>query len=467
MMIDLKTTLLILLILLVLCFVLCGDNSSYDSYEDSREDSRENCCGSMYYGKRNRRFEHLDTAQNQQNEALQSIVSVYNKDDMKVNKMTAPIINTDNITSTNDLTLTNNNMTINTGGSLILKGGVCAGDVCLSASDFMNALSKLNKNDFMYSSRPEDHTIYQNILVAIAPSIDQMSTSQPLAKSGSPTTWTTSNDWNKRPVLSTGVGNKNYPDGISVLVPAGKSVIWLRLANDRWNAVKVFDQDYNSNGKEYNIYGSGYRNLNTFAPDGGTLDSYWKSHKWVPMVVPKEATDKKYVVVNKFYEGMGDMTISGLAFSTNPWNHATNSAAAYRWQANGGDQAGWDSNSGNWNNDLNVLILPNGIRTFSVPFIYSGKDKLVFIVEHNNNWDCLLHTSVKVNGQFIERFKTTYDNPFSRHYNGKLYQRYIAAKIPASLVGPSYNCKTITLSIDMTQQDNSIFFREMGSHDAY
>ena len=57
----------------------------------------------------------------------------------------------------------------------------------------------------------------------------------------------------------------------------------------------------------------------------------------------------------------------------------------------------------------------------------------------------------------------TYDNPFSRHWNSKLYERYIAARIPNQVI-PA-NARYLNVVIDMTKQDSQINFREIGTHD--
>ena len=38
----------------------------------------------------------------------------------------------------------------------------------------------------------------------------------------------------------------------------------------------------------------------------------------------------------------------------------------------------------------------------------NNKDKLLYIVDHNDNWIGIQHTSVKVNGVLIEKFRTSY-----------------------------------------------------------
>jgi hypothetical protein len=74
-----------------------------------------------------------------------------------------------------------------------------------------------------------------------------------------------------------------------------------------------------------------------------------------------------------------------------------------------------------------------------------------------------MHGKVWVNGQNIERFRTTYTNPFATHYNSKLYMRYMAALVPSHLI--RHDSKFLDVRIDMGQSDHHIHMREMGTHD--
>ncbi len=113
-------------------------------------------------------------------------------------------------------------------------------------------------------------------------------------------------------------------------------------------------------------------------------------HKWCPIPLRRQGDYIIYSDRNRL-----GCWISGIAFSKNLWNHAKNGALAYHWQINGGSQAEW--NSGNWNNDL-IAMVPVGITTeYIVPVVPSNRDKLLYLVEHNNSWDGVAHTSLLVN----------------------------------------------------------------------
>src|SRR5262249_3726506 len=124
--------------------------------------------------------------------------------------------------------------------------------------------------------------------------------------------------------------------------------------------------------------------------------------------------------------------ISGLAFSKNPWAHAAQSAIGYHWAVNGGGRIRWDR--GDWSDDVLGKIDAKKNLELKVPVVPSGRDKLLYLIEHNSDWNGVMHTAITVQGQPVERFMDTYDNPFSRHWNSKFRDRYIATRIPNALI---------------------------------
>jgi len=200
----------------------------------------------------------------------------------------------------------------------------------------------------------------------------------------------------------------------------------------------------------------GYRKLNSIAPDGGCTDAFWDVHHWVAIPLRGEGS------YNVYSDKYSDDWISGIAFSKNLWNHAYNSAVAYYWGLNPGTGVpSWSTE--NWNND-NLAYFPlNTNIEVLVPVMPTGGDKIVYIVEHNNNWMGTQHGNVFINGQPVERFRTTYSNPFATHWNSKIYERYMATRIPANLIQATD--KFVRLKIDMTNSNNHIHFREIGTHD--
>src|SRR6202030_717956 len=84
--------------------------------------------------------------------------------------------------------------------------------------------------------------------------------------------------------------------------------------------------------------------------------------------------------------------ISGLAFSKNPWGHAAQSAVGYYWAVNGGGATGWASD--NWNGDTLAKIDAKTKLVLKVPVVPSGRDKLLYLIEHNSNWNGAMHTAI-------------------------------------------------------------------------
>lgn len=396
-------------------------------------------------------------------EALQGIVSIYNKDKMSVNNMDAKIMTADSITSGN----------INSKGELSLSGlkikltgDICAGNICMTSDNFMRMLDKLNKNEYMYSSDPKDYFIFNDILSGLSLSQDKLDERTPYVKNGDPkgfnaTTYSNTNLWNGRTMINIGTSGNVYPNGLLVNMPANTSTLWIRILNERWSTFEIYDTNKNLYGR----FSSGQRKLNNISPDGGTHDDSWNIHIWMPIGLPISQNPKKYIIVNPSNSN-SDGWISGIAFSANPWGHASASALSYHWKNNASDEVrDWRDT---WNNDHHASFIPSKITNIKVPIVHTNKDKLVYIVEHNDARSSNQHTLLKVDGKPIERFMTTYDNPFSRHYNSKLYQRYMAAKIPTSMLDKSKNF--ITLTVDMSKQknnDHTITFRELGTHDLY
>jgi hypothetical protein len=276
-------------------------------------------------------------------------------------------------------------------------------------------------------------------------------------KLGNPRLWHETHPlWHKRHILRFGNGRVSGRAGLRVDVPQGYDTLWVRVLNDRWFHMRVRGvEDHEHSAVEK--YTAGHRCLNEFSPDGAAPDSYHRLHMWVnvPLRYPG-----KYDLMSEIHS---DSWISGIAFTTNPWNMARNSAVGYHWGVNGGTKLRWHTH--NWNNDNLASLDAGAVRTLMVPVIYSGRDKLVYMVEHNNNWIGTMHADVRVGGEMIERFRTTYNNAFATHYNSKFYDRYIAARIPAHLIQPGQ--KFVELRVNMAMSDHHIHIREAGTHDFY
>lgn len=273
------------------------------------------------------------------------------------------------------------------------------------------------------------------------------------------TSWR-SNKWpmplGGRRIIKFGGNNETFGNGAEINIPGGYNTLWVRILGQRWNVIGVFSK----RGTPLGAWAGGFRSANCYCPDGSLHDSdtpdNFAFHQWLPIPVG----GSEAVLLHSMQGTNDGFWLSGLAFSKNPWNHATQSADGYRRGLNGGEPIGW--NSDNFNNDVAGQIEGNTNKELKVPVVPSGRDKLLYLIEHNSNWNGCQHAGITINGQPIERFVATYDNPFARHWNSKFYCRYIAARIPAKLTS---GVNFLSVRIDMGGITNSIFFREIGTHD--
>ncbi len=318
-------------------------------------------------------------------------------------------------------------------------------------------------NDRMY---PSDALIYQEIFAARDSGAIRLVGNAPYDDH----TYAGGSLWARRHIIKFGSGNDPDGSGALVTIPAGYTTVWVRVLGDRWNVIKAKYAD--GAAEDVGTFIGGLRSLNSYCPDGSTADGCWigddawgnkgvgvVAHQWVPIPAGRPGQ----LVLTSKPSTSHDFWISGLAFSRNPWGHATQHALGYPWAVNGGvaNAVAWDN--ANWNRDVLSKILPQTKPLLKVPVVPTGRDKLLYAVDHNDNWACSLHVGITVNGEAIERFVTTYDNPFARHWNSKFYERYLAARIPARL---TQGLRFLDVQIDMMMQDNSNFyFREMGTHD--
>ncbi len=319
----------------------------------------------------------------------------------------------------------------------------------ISISSDLNKIKDSNKNQQkMY----EDAIIYQDPIMALETGV--------INKLGNPIGWDEQtyriNTYERRKMINIGNTQQNNGNGMLVKVPEGYNVLWLRVLNDRENVYRVTNVNFQD--EQIEKYACFARGLNEISPDGTTSDSYDYLNKWCP--IPLRRPGDYIIYSDKNRDGCW---ISGLAFSKNIWNHAKNGALAYYWRINGGSEAEW--NSSNWNNDV-IAMVPYGKTTeYNVPVVASGNDKLLYLVEYNSNWDGLMHTSLLINDKPVERFRTTYYNPFATHINSKIFQRYVAVRVPKEYI--ANDSKFLNLKINMEMNNRQINFREIGTHDYF
>jgi hypothetical protein len=112
-----------------------------------------------------------------------------------------------------------------------------------------------------------------------------------------------------------------------------------------------------------------------------------------------------------------------------------------------------------------------GGLVLQVPVIPNGRDKLLYLVnaprlrenDEGSYDNGLQFTALRVNGQPVERFLATYDNPFAHFWNSRPGCNYNAALIPAERI-PA-DARFLSVEIDLSRQFDDIKFREVGTHD--
>lgn len=392
--------------------------------------------------------EHMDN-----NEAIGNIASIYNTQLAKFDNLT---ISNDIQTATVSTPVLKAPASISVSSPLIIGNQFCSGNVCMDAQNLAPWI-RTQQFPYIYSTKPSDYVIYNDVFAAMS--------SNAMAKSGSPAGWDNtsyaSNLWNGYKILNIGTGSTSdqAPAGITVNVPTGMNVIWFRVLNcDRWTTLTV---------KGYPVNTCGYRCCAKIRPDGA--DDSGTCHRWIPYPVAGPGT---YYVsgASSAYTSSGNW-ISGLGFSTNPYNHAMTSGIAYQWKLNGGSGVGWNSSS--WpggdgsgaNGGDNLAFIPRGqTATLVVPTVKSGNDKMLYFLSLGRVADATYVSMCKitVNGTPVDRFYP-YNNSFSKYYNSKPNLNYFSTRVPASLI----TGQTVSIVIDATSPDigDNVYFREVGTHD--
>jgi hypothetical protein len=308
------------------------------------------------------------------------------------------------------------------------------------------SINEKNENmHFMY----KEAIIHQDIIEVLDKGL--------ISKLGEPISWDDhtyrEKQYSRRKMINIGVNTQVNGNGLKVNVPEGYDVLWLRVTNHKRNIFRIAALD--AQDEVIEKYSCFSRSLNEISPDGTSNDGSSNSHKWCAMPLHQKGN---YIV---YTENRTDGWVSGLSFGKNIWHHARNDASAYHFKINGGSSVNWVKD--NKINDFLAFLAPKTIGKFIVPVVPSGKDKLLYFVEYNNNWDSVFYAGITVNSKSVEGLRTTYLNPFATHFNSKFYQRYMATRIPKELIAD--DAKFLTVYVDMSLSDTTIYFREIGTHD--
>jgi hypothetical protein len=274
--------------------------------------------------------------------------------------------------------------------------------------------------------------------------------------------------------------NNLNTDAIEITVPpyngdiSGQdySVLWVQLLNDRLSTFKVFRKNQNGSYTIFGKFASGYRSLNNITPDGSIHNENWNLFEWYPIPIKLDSTRK--ILINNPYSivpGINDTPtyFSGFAFSTNPWNHFRISPRTLELNLNDTDESvifnqltKLTFNNNNWNNDQLNQIVGISTITIRIPFVNSGRNKVFYIIEHNSFDYAGYTTYITINNVNVGNLYTTFDNPFSRHFNSKLYNRYFGVIIPKEILPVSDNYIIVKFTIPL---NSILYFREVGTHD--
>lgn len=294
--------------------------------------------------------------------------------------------------------------------------------------------------------------------------------------------------------------------GIEVRVPEHPNkangedytVLWVQTLNERWSCFRVYEYDINNRVvvKYFHKHAMGFNNLNKISPDGSTHNDVWDKFEWKPIPINLTGNLQRKLMISISYEGNASAIqtwFSGIAFSTNPWNHYKYNAVELHWQIhklvnnnlittidNVNSPIGWWSQgtgsswTDKWNDTRLAYFATNNTVAFRIPFVHSNKDKIFYIIEYNTNWGpSVREISIFNNNSYVKlgNLTTTFQNPFATHFNSKRYQRYYAVRIPKELLPPSDPKNNNFINLLITIGDagpntaNTFYFTEAGTHD--
>ena len=410
-------------------------------------------------------YEHM-----QSNEAIQTLASIYNANKMAVNSgsfktLTSQQVSAENVTSTgiNVGSLTSETASVagHVNANNVISESLQSEQICFDSAHCLDNTSfatlQLMSNPIWQNMYlPNQCIIYDNLTevkgTVFNPSLG--STFSSIAK------------WNGKDIyMINGCGNYCAFNTEITAPPSGSAnydftVLWVRVLSDRNNSFVV------STPKMTIKFASGGRILNNISPNGAVGDAMWNVFEWVPVPILLDSTR---IIKLAQYNCDSGSWISGLAFSTNPWNHKRISALELYWNVNQGINqiiapvgAVW---GGGWNNDEYIQVPAGQTVRFVIPIVVSGRTKMFYMVMNNDVWsEAIQNVSiVSASGGSLTpiTMMTTFENPFATHFNSKPFQRYFGGIIDKTLIDAS---GFITMSITAPSA-TVINFREMGTHD--
>jgi len=271
-------------------------------------------------------------------------------------------------------------------------------------------------------------------------------------------------------LIGIGTGKQPRTNGLRVNIPEGYDIIWIMCGNSVNYEIGYqvsAESDTEDDLPFRMITSQNWRN--EVSPDGSLSSHGWQYNKWYPFSLHKSGA---HFISAYNLNHSHHAWIAGLAFGKNNyWSAAYVSAISLTEGINGGGKL---ERYPDWQNDAMAFFPYQETRSVNIPVIENGKDKLVYFVDHNNNWDQGM-TSLFVNDKPVERPTTNYSNSFTRHNNARPYGLYTASKVPASFIPKG--ARFIKITVDMSgyyqEKNNSrakkpnFNVRKIGTHDFY
>jgi hypothetical protein len=388
--------------------------------------------------------------------------------------------------------------------NLNLNNKLCFSSNNCITSESINNLNNIGDDVNNYMYLPYNNIIWNDISSQINPDNSANGALRSVNDTWLLTFNPTTNKWNNKHIYQTTKGNALQYDGsgieITVPSPTGDmtedfTVLWLQVLNDdngaltpgaRWSTFKVYDYTNPSSIRSFGKHVAGGNKLDNISPDGSTSNVQYDKFSWWPVPIDLSGNITRKLMISTFYSDViGSTFYSGVAFSTNPWNHCQVNAKSLLWQVNALDATGrdisgivatpqstvnWEADY--WNGRQFMTFKSDTTTEFRIPFVNSQKDKIFYIIEHNNNWGpAISYLEIKtISGSWIKigNLYTTFDNPFARHNNSKIFNRYYGIVIPKAhlpIKGTS-NDNFIILRLTIPKNDgNGLYIREVGTHD--
>ena len=402
------------------------------------------------------------------NEAVQNIMSVYNNNNLLAAKGTIDNLTSKSLTTTNII-----GTTATVSGTIsaetVTTPAISSSKICFDPthcidSTIFSALMLESKHENQYMYLPSECTIYED-LDSVYGTIFTGTTGASVD-----TYYTGANNWYGTHIYSINGGQNGNTTGFKINVPKSTvsnkdyTVMWVLTITDRNTTFSIAGPSMSTVN-----FGSGYRQLNNIAPNGAIHNERWDLFEWIP--IPITLDQSRSLSVTQFRCDNG-FYIAGLAFSTNPWGHCRISSLMLWWSINilnttiyapGPLNTSW---GGGWNYDQFIIVNNNLTAQFRIPIVITGKTKVFYIITQNDYWtESIKNVSIVLNDSnstnITISMSSSFDNPFSRHFNSKKYQRYLGGTID-----PKYIDSTGYINVSITAPSNTnIYMREIGTHD--